>query len=68
MAVQNILAIDYVWRSGVTQSEERKKDYDKQEKEYLHAPENPTRFPAKRVNPFGPSLDKDQGNEKSENS
>jgi hypothetical protein len=66
VTVQNIFAIDDVWRTSVTQSEKREKDYNKQEKEHLHAAENPMRFPAKRVNPFGPSLDKDQGNEKRE--
>jgi hypothetical protein len=66
MTVQNIFAIDDVWQSSVTQSEKREKDNNKQEKGHLHAAENPTRFPSKRVNAFGPLLDKDQRNEKRE--
>ena len=61
MTIQNIFAIDDVRHCSVTQSKKRDKHHDKQEKENLHAAENPTRFSAKRVNPLGPSLDNNQG-------
>jgi len=41
------------------QREEREKDRNKEEKEYLHTAEDPARLPTKRANPPGPFVDKD---------
>src|SRR6516164_466036 len=51
---------------NVTQSEECEKDRNKQDEEHLETAHYPTWFPTIRVNPFGPTLDNDQGNRKRE--
>jgi len=66
MVVQDVIAIQDFWGRSVAQSEKCEKDRNKEDEEYLETADCPTRFPTIRVNPFGPTLDYDQGNGKRE--